>query len=505
VAAVDAQPAVCRAHDHGADLIDLERGFLDAGRAAAEREVADARRRAEQEARTSRRLRGLVAGLAAVLVLAMVAGGLALTLRGRADQQALVARRQTLVAESRRLGAQALLQAGLDWSLLLAVEAVRLDDSVDTRSALLTSLLRSPQALRVFRGDGNRLDNLTLSRDGRTLAAVDDAGNPYLWDTRTGTRIAGPPKQHWSFSNVVAISPDGRLLASGTLGSDLVLWDVRRAVAGGFRWPSGDDVVADVAFSPNGKVLAAGTRRGSLIFWDLVSGERLGAIVHPYHPSKEGFGVSLAFTRDGATLFTSVQDGNTIAWDVTRRRPVHTYPLGGRLAVSGDGKTLALGQQDGSIVLADARTGRRRRVLSGHSAAPTRLAFSPQRRRVSQRERGRQRGRVGPAHRQGTTDATGPRRAGHRRGVQPRCHHALYRFVGRQRDCLGSHWDPGPCPAAQPHCRRGRGRLQPARPQRARAGTERRADQALGRHQASSGRCTAGGQRGVRECGGVQP
>jgi hypothetical protein len=46
---------------------------------------------------------------------------------------------------------------------------------------------------------------------------VGDAGNPYLWDTRTGTRIAGPPKQHWSWSNVVAISPDGRLLASGTL------------------------------------------------------------------------------------------------------------------------------------------------------------------------------------------------------------------------------------------------------------------------------------------------
>jgi hypothetical protein len=79
------------ARDHDADLNQLEREFLDASRAAAEREVAEARRRAEREARTSRRLRGLLAGLAAVLAMALVAGGLALSLRGRAERQALVA------------------------------------------------------------------------------------------------------------------------------------------------------------------------------------------------------------------------------------------------------------------------------------------------------------------------------------------------------------------------------------------------------------------------------
>jgi DNA-binding SARP family transcriptional activator len=107
------------AREHHADLNQLERAFLDASRAAAEREVADARRRAEREAHTSRRLRGLVAGLAAVLVLALVAGGFAVALRGRADRQALVAQRQTVVAESRRLGAQALLEGDLDRALLL--------------------------------------------------------------------------------------------------------------------------------------------------------------------------------------------------------------------------------------------------------------------------------------------------------------------------------------------------------------------------------------------------
>jgi WD40 repeat protein/DNA-binding SARP family transcriptional activator len=364
------------AREHHADLNQLEREFLDASRAAAEREVADARRRAEREARTSRRLRGLLAGLAAVLVLALAASGFALALRGRANRQALVAQRQTQVAESRRLGAQVLLQSDLDRSLLLAAEAVRLDDSVDTRSALLTTLLRSPQALRVLHGDGNQLQNLTASPDGRTLAAVDSAGETYLWDTRTGRRLPGPPGR-----DVVAFSRDGRLLA--TLGStaagnvDLLLWDIaaRPAVVRQLAQLRGGAPITDAAVSPNGQVLAASTARGSVIFWNLASGAGLGPVLH--HPRGQGLSGNLAFAPDGATLYTSVQEGTTTVWDVARRRRVRTLPLGGVLAVSGDGKTLALGQRDGSIILADAGTGRRRRALTAHSAAVMWLAFSP--------------------------------------------------------------------------------------------------------------------------------
>jgi WD40 repeat protein/DNA-binding SARP family transcriptional activator len=368
------------AHEHRADLNELERAFLDASRATAEREVADARRRAEREARTSRRLRGLLAGLAAVLALALAAGGFALALRGRAERQTLVAQRQTQVAESRRLAAQVLLQDDLDRSLLLAGEAMRLDDSVDTRSALLTTLLRSPQALRVLRGDGNQLHNLRLSPDGRILAAVDNIGATYLWDTRTGRRLDGPD------GSVVAFSRDGRLMAvgyqlkssvaAGRLPKYLLLWDVaHHSIINWLSLPSQRDVVVDAAFSPNGRILGAGTAHGTLIFWDVNSGARLGSVLR-YHTG-QSLRANLAFAPDGAALFTSVQGGKTTVWDATRRRPVRTFPFGGTLALSHDGSRVALGQQDGSIILADAATGRRRTVLTRHSAAVMRLAFSP--------------------------------------------------------------------------------------------------------------------------------
>jgi WD40 repeat protein/DNA-binding SARP family transcriptional activator len=368
---------------HGADLNQLEREFLDASRAAAEREVADARRRAEREARTSRRLRGLLTGLAAVLALALVAGGLALALRGRAEHQTLVAQRQTLVAESRRLGYQALLEDELDRSLLLARQAVALDDSVDTRSALLTTLLRSPQALWMRRGDGNQLQNVTLSADGRTLAATDNVVGTYLWDTRTGRRLTGLD------GSVLAFSQDGHLLATGGYtkagGSpgaaggyttDLRLWDVApRRIVKVLPLPSEREVVVDATFSPDGRIVAVGTVRGSLIFWDVASGAPLGPVLRYSH--EQALSGNLAFAPDGATLYTSAQGGTTIVWDVARRRRVRAFPFGGRLAVSRDGKTVALGQQDGSTILADAATGRRRGVLTGHSGVVTRLAFSP--------------------------------------------------------------------------------------------------------------------------------
>ena len=113
-----------------------------------------------------------------MLVLALVAGGLALSLRGRAERQALV-------ADSRRLGAQALLEEELDRSLLLARQGIALDDSLETRSNLLAALLRSPAADAILRGDLDGISAIGLSRDGRLLAMGDGGGRVAIYDIRT--------------------------------------------------------------------------------------------------------------------------------------------------------------------------------------------------------------------------------------------------------------------------------------------------------------------------------
>ena len=64
------------------DLNEVERDFLSESRRASERD-------AEKQRRTNRRLRGLLVGTAVFLLVALLAGGLALVQRGRARDEAL--------------------------------------------------------------------------------------------------------------------------------------------------------------------------------------------------------------------------------------------------------------------------------------------------------------------------------------------------------------------------------------------------------------------------------
>ena len=84
----------------------------------------------------------------------VVAGVVALEQRGDA-------RAEATAAEAQRLGARALVEDDLDLSLLLARQGVALDDSPQTRGNLLAALLKSPAAIGVLRGDGDRVSPWT--------------------------------------------------------------------------------------------------------------------------------------------------------------------------------------------------------------------------------------------------------------------------------------------------------------------------------------------------------
>jgi WD40 repeat protein/DNA-binding SARP family transcriptional activator len=373
------------AREHHADLNQLEREFLDASRAAAEREVADARQRAEREARTSRRLRGLLTGLAVVLVLALVAGGLALALRGRAEHQALV-------ADSRHLGAQALLEEELDRSLLLARQAVALDDSVETRSDLLAALLRSPAAAAILSAHLNGIGALGLSADGQLLAVGESDGTVSIFDART-RRLKG--KFHGARSQVLNLefSPDGKTLAVNipSLVDPVHLWDVHGARVrhdlSRRGTPEARSVMNSIAFSKDGRTLftlsasaddAAGGN-GYLTGWDVSSGHRLKG---PVKVSSHG-GVVLRATPDGRHLV--VVDGtDTLVLEAESFRFLRRFPhaLAQPQIVLADlsphdGRTLALWSPDGPIELLDLATGRRRRVSEPQQGDPGSIQFSP--------------------------------------------------------------------------------------------------------------------------------
>ncbi len=211
------------AADNPLELNALEREFVTGSRDASQYEASRARR-------TNRRLRSLLAAVAVLLVAAVVGGSIAVIQRGEA--------RDAETAQlAQRLGAQALTENNLDLSLLLARQALAVDDTPQTRRALLAALARAPTALGIMHvGDQARLDSAALSPDGRTLAVLDFYGKIVFFDTLTYAPI-GEPLFASEFLRSLAYSPDGATLAyagQSAGGSFVRLIDHDRAG----NWPS---------------------------------------------------------------------------------------------------------------------------------------------------------------------------------------------------------------------------------------------------------------------------
>ena len=185
---------------HANHLNALESEFLGRSRAEAEHEA--------EHQRANRRLRTLLAGLAGLLVLALVAGVVALNQRGEARDAALS-------ADAQRLGTEALGQDRFDEALRLTSAAVELDDSLATHGNLLSVLQREPAALGVI-NYGWRMYGAALSPDGGLMAMGDERGAGNVYDSALGAWSARPTGSTAASSRTCASRPTANIVASAT-------------------------------------------------------------------------------------------------------------------------------------------------------------------------------------------------------------------------------------------------------------------------------------------------
>jgi cytochrome c/WD40 domain-containing protein len=198
---------------------------------------------------------------------------------------------------------------------------------------------------------------LAFSPYGKILASCGYDRLIKLWDVAAKKELR-VLKDHSDSVYGIAFSPDGKLLASASADRAVKVWEVatgRRL----YTLAESTDWLYAVAWSPDGRHLAAAGVDKSIRVWQ-VSAEG-GRIVHSVF-AHEAPVLRLAYTADGATLYSLSEDRTVKAWDAQRMVERKVYDRQPEtvlsLAVRPDGKQLALGRYDGVLVLLDAATGK---------------------------------------------------------------------------------------------------------------------------------------------------
>jgi WD40 repeat protein/DNA-binding SARP family transcriptional activator len=424
------------AEDHEGELNSLEREFLEASqeltqRREAEREAARQReievaqelaeaekQRAEEKARSSRRLQWLALGLAVLLLIASLSTFFALRQTNRAEHE-------TRLATARELAAAAVSNLVVDpeRSVMLALRAVTETYSMDgtVLPEVEDALHQAVQALRI-KFTLSSTGGVAFSPDGTRLATTDLDGTAKIRDATTGQELLTLSGHTDELVNL-AFSPDGKRLATTSLDGTARIWDV---ITGEelLTLVGHTAALASPAFSPDGTQLVTTSYDGTARIWDTATGEELLTLPHASLTAGPDFspdgslvaiadvdaavakvwnvstgepvltleghvdGVNeVAFSPDGTRLVTAGSDSTAKMWDLeasvaasSGKELFTLYGHGGfvyGIDFSSDGTRVATASTDGTAKVWDAITGRELLTLVGHNALISNVALSP--------------------------------------------------------------------------------------------------------------------------------
>ncbi len=325
------------------------------------------------------------------------------------EGRAHLARNYRWRAESTRSAAE---------SLLFAARAVDVDDTPDTRAALLTALPRQRSPLWTSSSGIAGLIAMAFSPDGERLAT----GGEHLrvWDVESGALEAAYiyPSEEDSMVVSVAFDAASSTIAAGCIDGRVLLWNAalpevypgvlhgheagalsmlfldggRRVITasqdGSIRtwdpltltslavWEGHEGAVQQLAASPDGRHIASGGRDGTIRIWERATGEE----THRYTGQEEGGITFLAYVSDERVVATH-GGGAIVQWDVGASRPARTIPGDGSklhaAALTPDDAQLVTGHADGSVRRTDLATGQLSMRTLGHAQMTTAVAVSP--------------------------------------------------------------------------------------------------------------------------------
>jgi WD40 repeat protein len=194
---------------------------------------------------------------------------------------------------------------------------------------------------------------------------------------RSGPRVEASLAAQWTTTappRLMAFSRDGRLLATTDVSGKIVLRDTQKwQPVAQFHHQGG---ATSVAFGKDGTTLFSGGYDGNVRIWDLDRSAPASVL--------EGANKTiwaLDVSPDGSRVVAGGEDGMVHIWSLDRPRRPMTLRGHQRnvwdVRFSPDGKQLASGSFDHTARLWDSATGQLLRTIRGHNEAVVGVAFNP--------------------------------------------------------------------------------------------------------------------------------
>ncbi|MFK5971249.1 MAG: trypsin-like peptidase domain-containing protein [Candidatus Marithrix sp.] len=347
------------------------------------------------------RLRGVVTvGLTMLLVISLLAGGVAWWKWLEAEEKTLLAEEKTVLAQEQTdeaLKTQSLFLADLSQQqtdngsttngILLALEGLPKNMSEPDRphvfeaeqklyhAVLNHSELKMSEQL-ILEGD-NSLNDTSFSPNGKMIATTENdsenSGTVRIWDASNG-KLLHTLIGHPNFVHRVIFSPNSLLLATTSYNGNVLLWEAEIRL-----WEAKTGKLlhvltkqkyrpTDIIFSPDNLTLATASYQSNIAnLWQVKTGKLIRTFI-----GHESGGISdITFSPDGLTLATaSFGDKTARLWNVETGKLLHTL-IGHKegavdVTFSPDGLTLVTASFDKTARLWEVKTGKLFHILTGH-------------------------------------------------------------------------------------------------------------------------------------------
>lgn len=377
----------------------------------------------QQRQRQKRTLGGVVIGLVATSLLALVAfkeRTLAIAERNRAREQSV--RALTALSQARQVTDDGL--EGLQYAVQAAgnlEEPNKFPANLKEKTQeVLRDAVYNVQEKNRFDGHEDQINQITYSPDGELIASASDDNTVRIWKLN-GEQLH--VLQHQDNVRQVAFAPDGKTIASASKDKTVKIWRVEdqtllktlthsisvRAVSftrDGTFIITGDEegnvnvwnsegqllktytahrsAINDTSISPDGKTLATASQDQEAKLWDLGEILNRNDTNSDYQPIQVFKGHTdkiwdVDFSPDGKLLVTASSDSTAMIWNMDgtplRKLVAHTTWVRS-VSFSPDGKVLVTSSDDNSVKLWSLG-GILLKTFTGHDASVRSVVFAP--------------------------------------------------------------------------------------------------------------------------------